>query len=56
MGGGDAELHGNVSEDRDGRKKAAISFVLTGDWLGENRRQGNVLRALGLGEKNSGSQ
>jgi len=56
VGSGYAELPGDISEDRDGWEKIAIGFVLTGSWLGENRRDGNVLRALGLGEKNGGSQ
>jgi len=56
MRGGDAKLPGDISEDRDGWKKITIGFVLTGSWLGENRRDGNMLRALGLGEKNGGSQ
>jgi hypothetical protein len=56
MRGGDAKLPGDISEDRGGWEKITIGFVLTGSWLGENRRNGNVLRALGLGEKNGGSQ
>jgi len=56
VGGGDAKLPGDISEDRDGWEKIAIGFVLTRGWLGENRRDGNVLRALGLGQKHGGSQ
>jgi len=56
MCGGYAKLLGDISEDLDGWEKAAIGFVLTRGWLGENRRDGNVLRALGLGEEHGGSQ
>jgi hypothetical protein len=46
--GGDAKLLGDVSENGDGREKAAIGFVLTSAWFGDGGRDGNVLRALGL--------
>jgi hypothetical protein len=54
--GGDAQLLGNVSEDGDGREKAAIGLVLTRAWFGEGGRDRNVLRAFGLGEEESGGQ
>jgi len=53
---GDAKLLGDVSEDGDGREKAAIGFVLTGDWFGDGGRDWNVLRAFGLGQEASGGQ
>jgi hypothetical protein len=56
MCGGYAELLGHISEDRDRWEKAAIGFVLTGAWFCQNWRERNVLRALGLGDKNGGSQ
>jgi hypothetical protein len=56
MCAGDAKLPGDIPENRDGWEKIAIGFMLTGDWLGESRRDGNVLRALGLGEKYGGTQ
>jgi hypothetical protein len=54
--GGDTKLLGNVSEDGDGREKAAIGLVLARGWFGDGGRDGNVLRALGLGQQESGGQ
>jgi len=54
--GGDAKLLGNVSEDGDGREKAAIGFVLARGWFGKGGRDWNVLRAFGLGQEASGGQ
>src|SRR5712671_3168610 len=54
--GGDADLLGDVSENGDGREKAAIGLVLTRGWFGETGRDGNVLWAFGLGEHESGGQ
>jgi hypothetical protein len=54
--GSNAKLLGDVSEDGDGREKAAIGFVLTRAWFGEGWRDGNVLRAFSLREEVSGGQ